>query len=50
MKPLYWYQSGRLRKRIGQITEHLGLGYVELIDLETGQYVIRHFNKLEKTK
>jgi hypothetical protein len=50
MKPKYWYPSGRNRNRIGQITEHLGLGYVELIDLETGEYVIRHFNELEKTK
>jgi hypothetical protein len=46
----YWYPSGKLRKRIGKITDRFVLGYVELQDLETFEYTIRHINELEETR
>jgi hypothetical protein len=41
-----WYQSGNLRKRIGEIKDYFD-EYVELIDLETGEYVIKHYTEIE---
>lgn len=41
-----WYQAGNLKKRIGIITDQY-LGYFELKDTETGEYVIKHLKDLE---
>ena len=38
----FWYQVHKLRHRVGIITDYYGL-YVELMDLETGEYVIKHW-------
>jgi hypothetical protein len=46
----FWYPSGNLRKRIGIITDILSLGYVELLDIETEEYVMRKYSELELTK
>lgn len=44
-----WYEDKPLRKRIGLITDTFG-EYIELKDLETGKYVIRHISKVELIK
>lgn len=41
-----WYQVGNLRMRIGQITDWFD-EYFELIDLETGEYTIKHHTEIE---
>ena len=46
----FWYPNGRLRHRIGEITDILSLGFVEVKDLETFEYYIIDYNKLEIIK
>jgi hypothetical protein len=46
----FWYPNGVLRHRIGKITDTLSLGFVEVKDLETGEYYIVKYNNLEITK
>jgi hypothetical protein len=44
---VFWYPSGSLRLRIGQLIETYCNLYAELKDLETGQYVIIKISELE---
>lgn len=46
----YWYPSGVLRYRIGRLIDVYYLGYVELQDIETGEYVITKIDKCEYIK
>lgn len=44
---IYWYPSGKLRYRIGKLIDVYHLGYVELQDMETFEYVIVKLNECE---
>jgi hypothetical protein len=41
-----WYEKSHLKKRIGIITD-IFTDYIEMRDLESGEYVIRHITKIE---
>ena len=45
-KMKFWYKVNKLRSRIGEITDYYGL-YVEIRDLESGEYVIIHWTLIE---
>lgn len=42
----FWYKSGTLRMRIGRLIEFYD-EYLELLDLETGEYIIKHWKEVE---
>jgi len=46
----FWYQDGKLKKRIGQFTWDLTHGFIELQNMETGEYIIKHISQCELIK
>lgn len=44
-----WFQVSELKRRVGIITDYYG-DYIELKNIETGEYCIVHKNKVELIK